>query len=143
MATPTNPYLNNHFRIEIDGIALTGFTEVVLPETRADVVAYRDGNDTGTRKLAGAVHVGNLVLRRGVTKSRELFDWWKETADGTAHRRNIVVILQDAAAQDVKRWAILRAWPMRYTVGPLVGLDDDVTLIETLECATEGFEVVA
>ncbi len=143
MATRTDPFLNNNFRVEIDGIALSGFAEVVLPEVHADVVEYRDGNDVETRKLPGAVHVGNLVLRRGVTKSRELFDWWKDTADGTARRRNIVVILQDEAAQDIKRWAIVRAWPMRYTVGPLVGLDDDVTLIETLECATEGFEVLA
>jgi phage tail-like protein len=143
MATRTDPYLNNRFRVEIDGIALSGFAEVALPEVHADVTEYRDGNDPFARKLPGAIHVGNLLLRNGVTKSRELFDWWKETAAGVAHRRTVVVILQDEAGQDVKRWVITHAWPMRYTVEPLVALDGDVTLIETLECATEGFEVVA
>jgi hypothetical protein len=32
------------------------------------------------------------------------------------------------------------AWPSRYCVAPLIALDGDLALAETLECAVEGFE---
>jgi phage tail-like protein len=141
MAIPVNPYLNNRFQVEIDGLATHDFAEVVLPEARTDVVEYREGGDRIARKVAGAVHVSNLVLRRGITQSNDLFAWWKTVADGQADRRNMSIILLDQQGQEVKRWNIFAAWPARYSVAPLVALEGDIALMETLECAVEGFEV--
>lgn len=142
MATPVSPYLNNRFRVEIDGTQTLDFADVVLPDACTDVVEYREGTDRTSRKVAGASHFGNLVLRRGVTQSNELFAWWKTVAEGHADRRNLSVILFDPQGQPVKRWNIAAAWPARYCVAPLDALDGDVTLMETLECAVEGFEAV-
>jgi phage tail-like protein len=141
MPEPVN-HLNNRFKVEIDGIGLEDFAEVILPEAYAEVVEYREGTEIGTRKLPGAVRYGNLVLRRGVTQSQDLFLWWKSVADGAIVRRSVIVILLDERREPVKRWSIRRAWPARYTVSPLVACDGDVTLMESLECATEGFEAV-
>jgi phage tail-like protein len=142
MAAHPNPYLNNRFHVEIDGLTVADFAEVILPEARTDVVEYREGGDRSAHKLPGASHLGNLVLQRGITQSNELFAWWKAVADGQTNRRNLSVTLTDQQGQPVKRWNITAAWPARYCVAPLVALDGDIALMETLECAVEGFETV-
>jgi phage tail-like protein len=134
-----NPYLNNRYRVEIDGIDLD-FAEVVLPEARTDIVEYREGGDRSARKVVGASHIGNLVLQRGITKSNDLFAWWKAVADGQPDRRHVIVTLTDQTGQPLKRWKMHSAWPSRYCVAPLIALDGDLALAETLECAVEGFE---
>ena len=138
MADPA-VHLNSRFQVEIEGIAATGFAEVILPEAQADIIEYRGGAEPRTRKLPGLVKFGNLILRRGVTQSDDLYLWWKSVADGATERRTVAVILLDEQRQPVKRWVAARAWPARYTVAPLIANDCDVALIETVECAVEDF----
>jgi phage tail-like protein len=142
MASHPEPYANNHFRVEIDGIQATDFAEIVLPEARADIIEYREGGDRTARKFPGAIHFSNLVLRRGVVQANELFQWWNNVANGIADRRNVAVVLLDGQLQPVKRWAISGALPARFAISPLVALGEASTVIETLECAIERFEVV-
>jgi phage tail-like protein len=73
----------------------------------------------------------------------ELFEWWRTVAGGATSRRSLSVTLLDQQGAPVKRWNIQNAWPARYTVSPLIALDGDAVVLETLECATEGFAVVA
>lgn len=128
--------------MEIDGIAQMGFNEVILPEASADVVEYREGGELGTaRKLTGRIKFGNLVLKHGITASRDFYDWWKTVQDGQTQRKNLSVILLDEGRNPVKRWNFLRAWPMRYQSSALNSLGHDV-VIETLEIAHEGMELV-
>ena len=49
------PYRNFNFRVEIIGLSELAFREVVLPETRIEMVEYRVGSDpvSRTRKLPG------------------------------------------------------------------------------------------
>jgi phage tail-like protein len=139
---PGDPFANNHFQVEIDGIANLDFAEVVLPEARVDVIEYREGADRTSHKVIGTLHYSNLVLRRGVSASNDLFLWWRNVANGIADRRNIGVTLLDAEFQPVKRWAIGGVWPASYAVAPLVAVGEAVALIETLECAAETFDLV-
>lgn len=136
MANP-NVYANFRFRVEIDGIAQASFTEVELPETSIEVIDYREGTEFTTRKLPGLRKFSNLTLRRGITASNELFDWYKAAAP---QRRNVVVQLLDEEQNPVKRWAMRNVWPVRYAVSPLVAIDGCLAVTETLECAVEQFE---
>ena len=43
-----DPLRNFRFRLEIDGIAQAGFSEVAIGETTIDAVDYREGNDRRT-----------------------------------------------------------------------------------------------
>ena len=85
------PYRNFNFRVEIDGLPETGFSEVVVPETRIEVVEYREGGDhtSGTRKLPGRAKVGNVVLRRGIDQDLSLWNWFRAVRDGDLDRRNV------------------------------------------------------
>ena len=137
------PYRNFNFRVEIDGLPETGFSEVVVPETRIEVVEYREGGDhtSGTRKLPGRAKVGNVVLRRGIDQDLSLWNWFRAVRDGDLDRRNVMIVLLDAARTDVRRWAMEQAWPTAYSFGPLEGRGNEV-VIGTLELACERLEVV-
>jgi phage tail-like protein len=142
MPPPGNPFLNSRFRVEIDQVGAADFVEVILPDSFAEVIEHRNGGDPrGVHKTAGRIHTGSLVLRRGVTESKELFDWWTNIANGVPDRRNVAVILLDEQLQPVKQWILTGVWPSRYVVAPLFAADEAVTLIETVECVTDGMQL--
>ena len=137
----TDPYRNFNFRVEIDGVTQSMFTEAILPEARADMIEYREGGEPSVvRKLPGRIHFGNLILKWGTTVSHELYDWWRTVQDGHTERKNLAVILLDERRTEVKRWNFRHAWPMRYQPPVLNAQGTDV-VIELLEIAHEGMEL--
>lgn len=137
-----DPYLNFNFRVQLGGDEVAGFSEVVLPEGRIDVVEYREGSDKtlGVRKLPGLVHYSNVVLKRGIAGDTDLYDWWHSVRDGSRLQRDVVIALHDEQQNAVQRWLLRDAWPVRLAYGTLDGLGNEVA-IETLELAYERFEV--
>ena len=92
------------------------------------------------RKLSGASKVGSITLKRGVTSSMDLYDWWRTISQlGSSvpgARKNISIILLDDGGNDAARWDLFGAWPSKYEAGELDAKGNDVT-IETLEVAVE------
>jgi phage tail-like protein len=144
-AARRDPYRNFRFRLEIDGIAAAGFSEVSIGETVTEAIDYREGNEPNhVRKLPGLHKFGNVTLKRGMTASMEIFQWHKLILNGATGnaRRNVAVIVQDESGADQARFLISNAWPAKYGVGELNGKGNEV-LIETLELANEGIERIA
>ena len=137
-----DPYKNFRFLVEIDGLTPVGFSEVILPDAFLEVIEYREGADasTSTRKLPGRVAYHPLILKKGLTAERELYDWWIATIEGNVHRRNLSIALLDDARNVVKRWNVFSAWPARYQVSSLNAEGNDVC-VETLELAHEGIRL--
>jgi phage tail-like protein len=126
-----DPFINARFRVEIDGLPHTGATEVIFPEARII---------TGPRQTR-MVQFGGLVLRRGMTRSPDWYDWWdRARTSAKADRRNVSVILMDASRADVTRWLFSGAVPSAYGVSPLSALGNQ-PLIETLELSIAGLKV--
>lgn len=136
------PYRNFNFRVEIDGIATAGFAEVEIPDAMIEVVEYREGTDraSSARKLPGRVRYGNVVLRRGVAQELDLYAWFAAVRDGDLQRRNAAVVLQDASREDVRRWLVRDAWPVRYA-GPTLNATGNTVVIEEIELACERIEL--
>jgi phage tail-like protein len=136
-----DPFKNYSFLVEIDGIAKAAFSEVSGLSGSLEVIEYREGSDvTTTRKLPGLVKYTNVTLKRGITNSRELYDWWRAGVNGTLQRREVAIVLLDDARTEVMRWLLHQAWIARFEIGPLVAEGNDV-LIESIELAHEGFEL--
>jgi phage tail-like protein len=142
------PYSNYNFLVDL-GTGNTagptaGFSEVILPSATLDVIEYRAGNDkeSGVRKIPGRVHYGNVILKRGVIGSLDLYEWWNEVRNGNVNSfRTVTVQLQNEDHTDpVLMWKFLRAWPMRYQFSPLDACGKE-TLIEILELAFERMEM--
>lgn len=134
-----DPYKRFNFLVQIEGISQAGFSEVSGLETSIDPIDYREGGDRIIRKLPGLRRVGNVTLKRGVTKSSELQDWHKNILQGQLDRRNVAIILLDDTGQEVVRWNLLDAWPCKWTGPDLDALSSEVA-IEALELCAEGLE---
>lgn len=135
-----DPFRNFRFILEIDGISKAGFSACRIPASAVDVVEYREGNEGPTvRKIPGLVRYGNIRLESGITRSDELFNWYKQVVDGKIKdaRRSISIILLDEEGNEAARWNFVEAWPTKYK-GPKLKAKTNEVAIETLEIAHEG-----
>lgn len=137
-----HPHANVNFTVDLGGGQALAFHRVTLPESWVDVIEYREGADRGgPRKIPGLRRFSNLTLKRALTESTELYDWWRQTLQGQTQRRDVAVTLLDESGQAVKRWVARGAWPARYE-GPRLHAEGNDVAMETLELAVEGFELV-
>jgi phage tail-like protein len=142
MPARAEPFVNSYFRVEIDGVEVVGFHEVHLPELTTVLVEYRDGSDpdAASRNLPGRSHFGPARFRRGFRGTLELYEWWKQAANGEGGRRPVVVQLLDESRRVVFEWLLRDAWPTRYFFSPLLGEGSDV-FYEHAEVACESIEL--
>lgn len=135
-----NPYKNFNFLVEIDGITQAGFMECSGLESETSVIEYREGNEANiVRKLPGLTMYSNILLKSGVTDSKELYHWRKSVIDGQIVRKNGSIVLLNDKREEVARWNFREGWPCRMSGPALNALEDDVA-IEELEICHEGFE---
>lgn len=138
--TRTDPYIGSYFRLEISGIQVAGFSEASIPKMEIEEVDYREGTDKMRRKLSGLPSVSSVVLKKGLTSSTELYDWYTTTAAvgaTLASRKSISIILVDPAGDEKVRWNCVNAWPSSLETGGLDAKSSDV-VIETLEIQVES-----
>jgi phage tail-like protein len=139
-AVRNDPYKNFNFRVEIDGIALAGFSECIGLRVEIDVIEYREGGDPSTvRKLPGLSKVGDITLKRGITASKELHEWLDSVSHGVANRKNGFIVLLDDARQPVVRWKFINAFPRKWE-GPNLDAKGNDVAIESLTLCCEGLE---
>lgn len=133
MSADGRPLGNHRFLVDLGDrgdphAAGAGFSAVVFP--RFDV------------QVDGAAEP-RLVLRRGVTGARNLYQWWDKARRGKAPRRNVrVTLLGDDGATPVMRWRFSGARPVALEYGALDANAPSV-LLETLELAFERMEIEA
>jgi phage tail-like protein len=134
-----DPYGQFNFLIEIDGVVKGGFSEVSGLTTDTTVIEYREGNEGQgtTRKLPGLMKYNNIVLKRGWTNDRSLWNWRKQVIDGKTKRTSGAIVLLDEARQPALRWEFREGWPSKWEGPALNGKTSEVA-IEALEIAHEG-----
>ncbi|HWC01983.1 MAG TPA: phage tail protein [Methylomirabilota bacterium] len=135
-----DPLRNFRFRVEVDGLQLAGFSEVIIGATTTDVIDYREGHEPAhVRKLPGLHKFGSVTLKRGVTVSLELYNWHRLILTGqtASARRNMVIVVADEGGADQARFVVRDAWPAKYEVSDLNAKGAEV-FIETLELVHEG-----
>jgi phage tail-like protein len=139
-----DPFKNYSFLVEIDGIASSAFKSVSGLAAEAEVIEYREGSDpiSSSRKLPGRVRYPNVRLSRGLTKSRDLWDWWETVVNGTVERRDVAIVLLDDSRNAVLRWVLRDAWIARFEAPADLDATGNEVAIETIELAHEGFRLV-
>jgi phage tail-like protein len=128
-----------NFLIEIDGVVKGGFSEVSGLTTDTNIMEYREGHEqqTTTRKLPGLMKYNNVVLKRGWTADRSLWEWRKKVIDGKTQRASGAIVLLDEARNEALRWNFREGWPSKWE-GPALNAKTTEVAIETLEIAHEG-----
>ncbi|MBM0257326.1 FAD-dependent oxidoreductase [Micromonospora sp. 4G55] len=94
---PVDPYRAYNFKLLINGITNGHFTEVSGLEVTIARRAYREAGNDRIRAVPCQVDYAPVTLHFGLTSSRELWDWVQAAARGTVNRRNVSVVLLDAA----------------------------------------------
>ena len=135
-----DPFRNFHFRVEIDGLEVAGFSECSGLRMEVDVIEYREGGHLSPpRKLPGASRVGDITLKRGITTSRELYNWMNSVRHGVVERRNGAIVLIDETLRESVRWRFTEAFP-RALEGPNLDAKGSDVAIETLTLCCETLD---
>ncbi len=142
MANDENPLVGFHFGIDIGNGVITGyFTECAGLGSEHEVIEHKvvdNGGHEITMKIPGRLKWENIVLKRGITKSMDLWDWRKKVEDGKVEdaRRDGSVIMYDNALKEVARWDFERAWPVKIT-GPQPKADSNEIGVEEITITHE------
>ena len=151
---PTPTYL---FSVEITGISVGLFTECSGIGAKRKAEPIREGglNDK-VYQVAGPLEFDNITLKRGLTVSRLLLDWFLTGMyDFSVKRVNLSIIqvapgMNKAATADnataggygvIKRWNVENAFPVSWKLSDLSVGNTNSVVIESLELAHEGISL--
>ena len=130
------------FYVEIDGILSAEFTECTGLSVDRDVVEITAGgvNDFVYKK-PGRLKWSNITLRRGITYTRALWDWFMAGKyGGPVTRKNISIILGNDQLKKVKQWDVIAAFPVKWSGADLSTSTLEVAL-ESIEIAHHGMSL--
>ncbi len=129
------------FSITLDGPSLKEemhFKEAQGLDILIDVTEYQmGGKNDGPVKLPGMTRYTNIVLKRGITKSKKFFEWITKAVNGKVERCGGKIALLKRDGSPVMEWTFKKAFPCRYE-GPSFDAETGGICLETLEIAHEG-----
>jgi phage tail-like protein len=131
--------LNTRFDVAFDDLPALGFCSVegieAALETLGSGTPKEESGPAGTKERPA-----KLVLRRGVTGNRDLWEWYAAARDGSDMRRNGKIVILDAGGQPVLQVALRNARPVRWRLSRLDALQPEV-LVEEVELFVEILEL--
>jgi phage tail-like protein len=133
-----DPYHGFRFLVEFDQVQHGGFSRAKGLSRETKIEPRREGgvNDF-EHKLATLTTYGNLILERGLADDY-LWSWHEEVVDGRITRRTVTIVIRDEAGQEVWRWLIEAAFPVKWSGTDLDAASSQV-LVESVELAHHGF----
>ena len=142
----TNPFPTSTFKFEVDGVPIGTFQEVSGLSVDIEVEEVQEGGENGfVHKLPGRMTWPNIVLKRGITQSNNLFEWLTKSAGPDFHeaqdkleRRTASITLVNAAEEPMRSWDIVDAFAVKWT-GPSFDANSTDPATEELEIAHHGF----
>jgi phage tail-like protein len=135
-----DPYDGFRFRVEILGLQVGGFSQVIGIEREVQLEDFREGglNDY-THKLATVTKYQNLSLKRGLADATELWQWHQDVVNGRIVRRSITVLLLDSLGNAKWRWVFESAYPVKWS-GTELNASTNAVFVESVEFAHHGFK---
>lgn len=142
-------------------LSRAGFSDVQLPKVNITEISYRENIDNQRfSKMPGLVKYDPITLRRGVTRSKDFYDWYRlvneelaltnvaqelnQDAKYTAvqsenFRKDMIIEVLDRAGQTVKAWYLFNCWPIAYKPGNDLSASSEEKLIEEMTFTYEYF----
>jgi phage tail-like protein len=126
------------------GPVVGGFSEVSGLGVDISYSEYRNGNEqvNTVRKVPNTHKLDDIVLKRGLIGSDDLFAWLKTVRDGTIEARPVTITLLDEARRAVATWRIRNAQPKKWTGPTLAAKGGGEVAMEELHLVHEGIEYV-
>ena len=136
----------SRFLFELDGVAIGVFREVSgLQVTVAVEEISEGGQNSHTHKVPGRMSWPNVVFKRGVTQSNELFDWLNASsgegfaaAGNRVQRRSGAITALSGDGKRLRAWELIDVFPVSWK-GPSFSAGSNDPLEEELEISHHGF----
>ncbi len=161
MRRPDDPFPSFRFVLELGSLQVAGFQECSGLALETKVFEYPEGGrNQSPLKFPERGAVSNITLKRGMVggaTTGALFNWHRDVMTGSfdpaanPHLRpfdsdediddRLAIVLRDEKGDEVKRWKLFRAFPVKWT-GPELKADASAVAVEALEIACEGLEMV-
>jgi len=130
------------FVVELDAMLVAGFSEVSGLEAQTEVEEIREGGENGyIHRLPKGTRYSSIVLRRGLSSSQELWNWYDQASRGTIARKSGSIILMKPSGEELCRWNFFGAYPIRWS-GPSLNAASSDVAIETIELAHNGIKTI-
>ena len=115
----------------------TGLEATVEPK-----VIKVGGANYGTAQRMGRVSFATVVLKRGMTTTRDLWKWFQLVSGGAyAYRLAVEIEMRDSGGAPVLTWGLARALPVKFKAADLNARGTEIG-IEELHLAHEGLTLV-
>jgi len=100
------------------------------------------GANYGATQRAGQVSFATVVLKRGMTRTRDLFRWFQLVGGGSyAYRLSAEIAVQNGLGETVLTWGLDRCLPVKFKAADLNAKGTDIG-IEELHLAHEGLRLL-
>lgn len=147
MGTP-NPFRAFNFAVEIkvEGVAMqicdAAFAECDGLEMTMDVKTIREGGNNGKQiRLTGPINHGQVTMKRGMTATFDLWDWFSLMLTDPSLRADAEVVLFAAdGTTERARFLLSRCVPTKLKSPPLNAKDGAVA-IEELQLTYESLSL--
>ena len=130
------------FMIEIKGLFVAGFTEVSGLQSEIEYEEYAEGGVNGyMHRLPKRTSYPPIVLRRGITKTNDLWEWYSVVAGGKVKRREGSIVMCEPSGDELIRWNFFEAYPVKW-VGPELNASRSEVAVESIEIIHNGLKAV-
>jgi phage tail-like protein len=140
------PPVGFHFKVEVLGLTPVAddlrFVEVggLALEVATDEVP-EGGENRFTQRYPGRVKYGDLVLKRGLLKGSEVWEWARKCIeDLDVQPKDVDVTLLDAAHEPLMTWHVVGAFPVKWSVSDLNATANNF-VVETMTLAFRHFRL--
>lgn len=114
-----------------------------LEATMEPRVIKAGGLNYGPAQRVGPVTFATVVLKRGMTSTRDLWNWFQLVAGGAySYRLSAEIEMRDSAGEPALTWGLARALPVKFKAADLNARGGEVG-IEELHLAHEGLTLIS
>ena len=140
----SDPLIGFQFQLDLAGQVAGYFTEVSGIGSENEVVEHKivdkDGKET-IQKIPGRLKWENVVLKRGITDTLDMWDWRKTVEEGNMAdaRKNCSIKMYDRNYTLAAQWDLINTWPSKISTPGFKSDGNEVT-VEELTLVHEGME---
>jgi phage tail-like protein len=116
-----DPIGNYNFKLQIDGVDAGYVASVSGLSVQHEVIEYANGDELLVRKRPGLPSFSNIIIKKNYDGSTVLNDWVMQVKNGEFSRKSISIILNDHKNEEIKRWNLFEAFPVRWSLSELDG----------------------
>lgn len=132
----------HRFMVELDGMLVAGFSEVSGLSVETETEEIREGGlNQYVHRLPSRTKLVPLILKRGMTLSNDLWNWYADVIRGRFTRKSGSIILYNEMEQEFRRWNFYDAYPTKW-IGPELHATNSEVAVEQIELTHNGFKLL-